>query len=96
MDMEWIQKFTTLVGRYFSWPVKARPQETVRRAIRKILTGLKDGNFNSLEITRVASGNFLGVPYTRVSFHSRNLQEGMFLSGSGNFPAGKDTNLVAA
>jgi hypothetical protein len=71
-------------------------QETVLRAIRKILAGLKYGNFNSLEITRVAFKHFLGVPYARVSFHLRNLQEGMFLSGRGKSDAWKDATLVAA
>lgn len=71
-------------------------QETVRRAIGKILAGLKDGNFNSLEITRVDFKHVLGVPYARVSFHLRNLQEGMFLSGSGKSDAWEDTTLVAA
>jgi hypothetical protein len=56
-------------------------QETVRRAIKRILAGLKSGKFNSLEITRVAFKHFLGVPYAAVSFHIRNMQEGMFLSG---------------
>jgi hypothetical protein len=71
-------------------------QETVRRAIEKILAGLKSGNFNSLEITRVAFKHFLGVPFARVSFHARNLQESMFLSGSANSPAWKDATHVAA
>jgi hypothetical protein len=71
-------------------------QETVLRAIRKILAGVKYGNFNSLEITRVAFKHFLGVTYARVSFHLRNLQEGMFLSGRGKSDAWKDATLVAA
>ena len=71
-------------------------QKTVRGAIKKILAGLKSGNFNSLEITHVAFKHFLGVPYARVSFHLRNLQEGMFLAGSGNPNAWKDATLVAA
>jgi hypothetical protein len=59
-------------------------QETVRRAVKQILAGLKAEKFNSLEITRVAFKHFLGVPYAAVSFHMRNMQEGMFLSGENN------------
>jgi hypothetical protein len=55
-------------------------QETVRRAIKQILAGLKLEKFNSLEITRVAFKHFLGMPYATVSFHTRNMQEDMFLS----------------
>src|SRR5258706_6494791 len=56
-------------------------QETVRKALKRILAGLKSGKFNSLEITRVAFKHFFGVPYAAVSFHMRNMQDSMFLSG---------------
>ena len=42
-------------------------QETVRRAVKRILAKLKSEKFNSLEITRVASKRLLGVPYASVS-----------------------------
>ena len=54
-------------------------QKTVRRAVKRILANLKLGEFNSLEITRVASKRFLGLPYASVSAHSRHIQENMFL-----------------
>jgi hypothetical protein len=50
-------------------------QKTVRRAVKRILANLKSGEFNSLEITRVASKRFLGLPYASVSAHSRHIQE---------------------
>ena len=53
--------------------------ETVRRAIKRILAKVKSEKFNSLEITRVASKRFLGVPYLSVSAHSRHIQENAFL-----------------
>ena len=71
-------------------------QETVRRAIKRILADLKSGKFNSLEITRVVFKHFLGVPYAIVSFHIRNMQEGIFLSEGGNSHAWKDSPPVAA
>jgi len=71
-------------------------QKTIRRAMKQILAGTKSGKFNSLEITRVVFKHFLGVPYATVSFHIRNMQEGMFLFGSGSSDAWKDATLVAA
>jgi len=54
-------------------------QKTIRRAVKRILARLKSGKFNSLEITRVASKRFLGVPYASVSACSRHIQESLFL-----------------
>ena len=54
-------------------------QKTVRRAVKRILANLKSEKLNSLEITRVASKRFLGVPYVSVSARSRHIQESMFL-----------------
>lgn len=54
-------------------------QETVRRAIKQILSGPTTESVNCLEITRVVFKTFLRVPYAKVSFHLRNLQKSMFL-----------------
>jgi hypothetical protein len=54
-------------------------QKTIRRAVERILAKLKSERFNSLEITRVASKRFLGVPYASVSARSRHIQESVFL-----------------
>jgi hypothetical protein len=54
-------------------------KKTVRRAVKRILANLKSGEFNSLEITRVTSKRFLGLPYASVSAHSRHIQENSFL-----------------
>jgi hypothetical protein len=71
-------------------------QATVRRAVKRILAGLKFEEFNSLEITRVAFKHFLGVPYAIVSVHIRNLQEGKFLFGGDESQAWKHISFVAA
>jgi hypothetical protein len=54
-------------------------QKNVRRAVKRILARMTSEKFNSLEITRVASKRFLGVPYVRVSACSRHIQESLFL-----------------
>ena len=71
-------------------------QETVHKAIKQILAGLKSEKFNSLEITRVAFKRFLGVRYATVSFHLRNMQKGMFLLRVDDSRAWKDARLAAA
>jgi len=53
--------------------------KTVRRAVKRMLARLTPDKFNSLQITRVASKRFLGVPYVRVSACSRHIQESLFL-----------------
>ena len=55
-------------------------QEMVRRAIKNILASDRSGKFNSLEVTRVASKHFFGVPYMSVDAQSRHIQESYFLS----------------
>jgi hypothetical protein len=53
-------------------------QKTLRRAVEQILANPESAEFNSLEITRVASEaskRFLGVRYVTVSAQSRDIQE---------------------
>ena len=88
--------FFYLAGESRATVVGHEDQDTVRRAIKNILGGLKSEKFNSLEVTRVAFKHFLGVPYATVSFHIRNMQEGMFLSGGEDSRAWKNAPLVAA
>jgi hypothetical protein len=71
-------------------------QKTAGRAIKKILAGLKSEQCNSFEVTSVALKTFLGMPYTMVSFHLRNLQKGMFLAGSRDPEPWKDATFAAA
>jgi hypothetical protein len=52
---------------------------TVRRAVKRILANPKLEKFNSLEVTRVISKHFLGVPYTTVRACSRHAWKSIFL-----------------
>lgn len=54
-------------------------QKTERRAVRRLLANAASENFNTLEIARMVSRNFLGVPYTTVYAHSRHVQKSLFL-----------------
>jgi hypothetical protein len=60
----------------------AHVENTTRKAIQKILENLNPGKFNCLQIDKVASKRFLGLPYATVSAHWRHIQENMLLSRS--------------
>jgi hypothetical protein len=71
-------------------------QKTVRKAVKRILANLKSEKFNSLEITRVASKRFLGLPYASVSAHSRHIQENVFLLRAKDHEEWERARLAAA
>lgn len=50
-----------------------------RRAIKGILSSMKSGKLNCLEIVQVATSRFLGLPYVTVSTRQRHIQESMYL-----------------
>ena len=54
-------------------------EATRREAVRRILAKPEAEQFNSLEITSVASKRFLGLSYVTVSAHWRHIQEGLML-----------------
>jgi hypothetical protein len=58
---------------------------TRRRGVKLILAKLPSQNYNALQITKVVQGSFLGIPYVRVSAHSRHIQEGMYLVSTPDF-----------
>lgn len=53
-----------------------------QRALRRILSKVQAQNFNCLEVTSIAAGRFLGIPYTTMAGHSRHLQQGWILQGA--------------
>ena len=71
-------------------------QQTVRRAVKRILAKMEPEEFNSLEITRVAKERFIGVSYARVSAHSRHIQESVVLFQAKALPARHWARLAAA
>ena len=54
-------------------------EKTLRRAVNRVLARLKPEGFNSLEITQVGAGHFLGLCHMTVSAHARHVQESAFL-----------------
>jgi len=58
---------------------------TLRRAVRRVLAKQEGQKFNSLEITRVVSKRFLGIPFMSVTAHSRHIQQGIGLVPAKDF-----------
>src|SRR5437879_10251417 len=52
---------------------------TLRRAVKRVLAKQEGQRFNSLEVTRVVSKRFLGIPFISVTAHFRHIQQGIGL-----------------
>ena len=76
-DAGW--RFFCIAGEIKSIVFGFEGQRNVRRAVKRMLARLKSDKFNSLQITRVVSKRFLGVPYVSVTACSRHIQESLFL-----------------
>src|SRR5258707_11250445 len=50
-----------------------------RRAVKCVLAKQEGQKFNSLEITKIVSKRFLGIPFMSVTAHSRHIQQGIGL-----------------
>jgi len=51
---------------------------TLRRAVKRLLAK-QEKQFNSLEIMKVVSKRFLGIPFMSVAAHTRHIQQGICL-----------------
>src|SRR5258708_28352082 len=58
---------------------------TLRRAVMQVMARPDGQKFNSLEITKVASKRFLGIPFTSITAHFRHIQQGICLVPAKNF-----------
>jgi len=70
-------------------------EETMGRAVRRILGHLKSEKSNCLEITQVAAKRLLVIPYVMVSANARHIQKSVFLF-QGTHPAEWDRAKPAA
>ena len=55
----------------------------VHRAARRVLAKVKDAGFNCVQVTEILAGRFCGVPYVRVTAHSRHVQKSNLLQPIG-------------
>ncbi len=57
----------------------------LRRAVKCVLAKQEGQKFNSLEITKVVSKRFLGIPFISVTAHFRHIQQGIGLVPAKDF-----------
>jgi hypothetical protein len=57
----------------------------LRRAVKRALAKQEGQKFNSLEITKVVSKRFLGIPFLSVTAHSRHIHQGIGLVPAKDF-----------
>ena len=79
-EADW--NFFYLAGEIKATVLGGEGVEALRRAVKQILAKRTGQKFNSLEIAKVVSKRFLGVPYLKVFAHSRHIQEGMYLASA--------------
>jgi len=60
---------------------------TLRKAVKRVLAK-QEKQFNSLEITKVVSKRFLGIPFMSVAAHTRHIQQGICLVAAKDFISG--------
>jgi hypothetical protein len=58
---------------------------TLRRAVKCVLAKQERRKFNSLEITKIVSNRFLGIPFMSVTAHFRHIQQGIGLVPAKDF-----------
>src|SRR5260370_1514300 len=57
----------------------------LRKAVKCVLAKQEGQKFNSLEITKIVSKRFRGIPFMSVTAHSRHIQQGIGLVPAKNF-----------
>jgi hypothetical protein len=72
--------FFFLAGRIEATVFGFDKQRAASTAVDRIIANAKSRECNCLEITQVKTNSFLGVPYVRVSAHSRHIQRSSVFS----------------
>jgi hypothetical protein len=77
-----------LAGEFRATAFGRDPSGTLRKAVKRILAK-QEKQYNSLEITRVVSKQFLGIPFMlSIAAHSRHIQQSTCLVPAKDFPLG--------
>ena len=77
--------FFYLAGEIRATVLGRNQPRTLRRAVKCVLAKQGGQKFNSLEITKVVSKRFLGIPFMSVTAHARHIQQGMDLVPAKDF-----------
>src|SRR5258708_33599093 len=59
--------------------------KTLRREVKCVLAKQEGQKFNCVEITKVVSKRFLGLPFVSVTAHFRHIQQGICLGPAKDF-----------
>jgi hypothetical protein len=80
--------FFYLAGEFRATTFGRDPSGALRKAVKRILAK-QEKQYNSLEITRVVSKRFLGIPFMlSIAAHSRHIQQSTCLVPAKDFPLG--------
>jgi len=77
------RNFFFIAGEVQGYWVGRDNEHTVKRATERALAGIKRKAYNCAEGSEVFPGRFLGIPYIRVTLHSRHVQRGNQLNSPG-------------
>jgi hypothetical protein len=73
--------FFYIAGAMEAYSFGSNSKKNRRKAIKRIIAKLRARKFNCVEVTGVTAKRFLGMPYVRVSVHSRHVQKSLYLFG---------------
>jgi hypothetical protein len=76
--------FFYLAGDFEAMTVGSEGPESVRRAVKHVLAKQAGQKVNSLQITKVVSRRFLGIPVLCITAHFRHIQRGIGLQDPAN------------
>ena len=79
--------FFYLAGEITATALGRNRSGTLRKAVKRVLAK-QEKQFNSLEITKVVSKRFLGIPFMSVAAHTRHIQQGICLVPAKDFISG--------
>ena len=71
--------FFFIAGTVRAYMLGSATEGTLRRAMQRIFGKVKSSCFNCLEVSEVIVSRFLGIPYVRVTAHSRHIQKSNIL-----------------
>jgi hypothetical protein len=74
--------FIMLAGEIKASSIGSIQPNSLRAALRRIFSRVREQDFNCLEVTGIVARHFLGVPYVTISAQSRHIQPGGMLDPS--------------
>jgi hypothetical protein len=73
--------FFYMAGEIRSFGFGFDPEKRIQSAMGHIIQEVRSQQCNCLEITRLSTKSFLGIPYVSVGAHARHIQDGLQFHG---------------